>query len=159
MFGLKTNRNWNLLRKFWNLHIKISMENWLFTHFLSLLPGPLSFYTALENNTIFLHQFFRGGSEGHQGRACKGLAAWAVTGGGAPRTLEKFSKNVYKINEKLQFFKNFQENFAIFSKNFWKFYRIFGENVDKNLQKLEICICRGFWGRSPPTLANLWKYE
>ena len=29
------------------------MENWLFTHFLSPLPGPLSFYTALENNTIF----------------------------------------------------------------------------------------------------------
>ena len=34
------------------------MENWLFTHFLSYLPGPLSFYTALENNTIFLQQFF-----------------------------------------------------------------------------------------------------
>ena len=48
-----------MLRKFWNLHIKISMENWLFTHFLSLLPGPLSFYTALENNTIYLQQFFR----------------------------------------------------------------------------------------------------
>ena len=32
-------------------------------HFLSVLPGPLSFYTALENNTIFLQQFFlfRGG--------------------------------------------------------------------------------------------------
>ena len=42
------------------------MENWLFIHFLSLLPGPLSFYTALENNTIFLQQFFRfrrGGGE------------------------------------------------------------------------------------------------
>ena len=40
------------------------MENWLLIHFLSILPGPLSFYTALENNTIFLQQFFRfrGGS-------------------------------------------------------------------------------------------------
>ena len=35
------------------------MENALFIHFLSHLPGPLSFYTALENNTIFLQQFFR----------------------------------------------------------------------------------------------------
>ena len=47
-----------LLRQFWNLHIKISMENWLFIHFLSHLPGPWSFYTALENKTIFLQQFF-----------------------------------------------------------------------------------------------------
>ena len=60
MFGIKTNRNWNLLRKFWNLHIKISIENWLFTH----LPGPLSFYTALENKTIYLQQFFRFRGEG-----------------------------------------------------------------------------------------------
>ena len=41
------------------------MENWLFLFFLSNLPGPLSFYTAMENNTIFLQQFFRfrGGGE------------------------------------------------------------------------------------------------
>ena len=31
-----------------------------FFHFLSHLPGPLSFYTALENNTSFLQQFFFG---------------------------------------------------------------------------------------------------
>ena len=40
------------------------MKNSFFTHFLSDLPGPLSFYTALENNPIFLQQFFhflRGG--------------------------------------------------------------------------------------------------
>ena len=35
------------------------MENWLFNHFLSLLHGPLSFYTALENYTIYLQQSFR----------------------------------------------------------------------------------------------------
>ena len=35
------------------------MENWLFIHFLSHLPGPLSFTAPLENNTIFLQQFFR----------------------------------------------------------------------------------------------------
>ena len=34
------------------------MENWLFTHFLSDLPGPLS-YPALDNNSIFLQQSFR----------------------------------------------------------------------------------------------------
>ena len=33
------------------------MENWFFTHFLSDLPGPLSVYTALENNTIYLQHF------------------------------------------------------------------------------------------------------
>ena len=33
------------------------MENWFFTHFLSDLPGPLPFYTALENNTIFYNNF------------------------------------------------------------------------------------------------------
>ena len=35
------------------------MENCFFTHFISDLPGPLSFYPTLENNTIFLQQFFR----------------------------------------------------------------------------------------------------
>ena len=41
------------------------MENWLVILFLSHLPGPLSFYTALENYTICLQQFlrFRGGGE------------------------------------------------------------------------------------------------
>ena len=47
------------VRKILSLHKKISMENWGSTHFLSDLPWPLSFYTALENNTIFLQQFFR----------------------------------------------------------------------------------------------------
>ena len=37
------------------IYIEISMENWLFILFLSKLQGPLSFYTSLENNTIFLH--------------------------------------------------------------------------------------------------------
>ena len=58
-FGLKTNGDWNLLRKFRNLHLKISIENWLFLPFLSDLPGHLSFYTVMENNPIFLQQFLR----------------------------------------------------------------------------------------------------
>ena len=33
------------------------MENWLFILFLCKLQGPLSFYTSLENNTIFLQHF------------------------------------------------------------------------------------------------------
>ena len=60
----KYNRDWNLLRKFWNFHIKISIENWLFIAFLSNLPGPLSFYTALENKTIFCNNFFGFGGGG-----------------------------------------------------------------------------------------------
>ena len=50
--------SWEYFR---NFHIKISMENWLFFHFLSLLPWPFSFYTALEINTLYLQQYFRGG--------------------------------------------------------------------------------------------------
>ena len=54
---LKTNEGGN----FWqilNFHKKFSMENWFYTEFLSHPPAPLSFYTALQNNTIFLPQFF-----------------------------------------------------------------------------------------------------
>ena len=57
-FGLKTNEDLNSLRKILNLHMKIAMDNWLFTNFLSHLPRPLSFSTALKNNTIFLQEFF-----------------------------------------------------------------------------------------------------
>ena len=48
----------NFVWKFWNLNIKSSMENWIFVLFLSHLPWPLPFYTALENNTIFYNNFF-----------------------------------------------------------------------------------------------------
>ena len=46
-----------------------------FFYFLSHLPGPLSFYTALENNTIFLQHFFGFGAGGSfppppHGRPC-----------------------------------------------------------------------------------------
>ena len=50
--------DWNLVRKIWNLPIKISIENCLFIHFKFHLPGSLSFYTALGNNTIFQQQLF-----------------------------------------------------------------------------------------------------
>ena len=56
-----------------------------------------------------------------------------------------------------QFFKNFQENFAIFSKNFWKFIRIFGENVDKNLENLEICTFRGVRWAEPPDASEFME--
>ena len=53
----------------------------------------------------------------------------------------------------LQFLKNCKENFAIFS-IFLNIYRIFGENLDKNL---EICICKGFGsGAEPPNQKNQW---
>ena len=69
-----------------------------------------------------------------RGVLVRGVAAWGVPGGRAPGTPEKFSKNLYKINEKFTIFLNFQEHFAIFFKFFLKFYRIFGENLDKNLE-------------------------
>ena len=49
----KINEKFTILRKFSNLHTKISMENWFFTHFLSHLPGLVSFYTPLEHTKIF----------------------------------------------------------------------------------------------------------
>ena len=100
--------------------------------------------------------FSGGGSEVHQGRACKGIRRVGGSGGGPPRTPE-FSKICKKLMENLQFFKKFSRKFRDFFKHFLKFYRIFGEDLDKNL---ELCICRWFGGRSPPpTLANLWKSE
>ena len=36
-----------------------------------------------------------------------------------------------------------------FFQNFLKFYRIFGENLEKNFENLEIYIGRGFGGRAP----------
>ena len=48
----------------------------------------------------------------------------------------------------LQFFQKFSMKFRDFPP---KFYLIFGENLDKNL---EICICRGFGGGNPPPDAS-----
>ena len=83
-------------------------------------------------------------------KACKGVAAWEVPGGSAPRTPEKFSKFFSKNRMKnynfRAIFQNFNENFAIFTnifKNFSNFSRKFGE-------KIELCSSKGFRGRSPP---------
>ena len=77
--------------------------------------------------------FFRGGrgSEVHQGRAGKGGRRVGGSGGLSPPDAgEVFKKFIKKSMKNLQFFQNFQENFAIFS----KFYRIFAENLDKYLE-------------------------
>ena len=50
----------------------------------------------------------------------------------------------------LAIFLKFPRKFRDFFKIFLKFYQIFGENLDKNLEYLEICTCRGFGGQSPP---------
>ena len=48
----------NFLRKFLNLHTYENLNGKLiFNLFFSDLPGPLSFYTALESNTIFYINF------------------------------------------------------------------------------------------------------
>ena len=75
-FGRKTH-SLEILRKFSKIlkrFLKKIAKNALFT----LAPAGI----------------FQGGSEVHQGRACKGVAAWEVPRGGAPRTPEKFSKNL-----------------------------------------------------------------
>ena len=63
---------------------------------------------------------FQGGSDVHQGRACMGVAAWGVPGGGggAPGSWKSFYKIGKKSMKKLQFLKKLQENFAIFLNNF-----------------------------------------
>ena len=61
---------------------------------------------------------------------------------------EKFSKDLEKINEK----------FTIFE-NFLKFYRIFGENLGKNIENLRNMHLYWPWGRIPMKLANLLKAE
>ena len=47
----------------------------------------------------------------------------------------------------------FKEILRLFE-NFFKFYQIFRENLGKNV---EIWICKGFRGRSPPKLAKIIK--
>ena len=64
---------------------------------------------------------------------------------GHRRSFQQISK---KSMKNLQFLTSFQGNFAIFSK-FFKFYGIFGENLDKNLENFKLCICRGFGGGAP----------
>ena len=56
------------------------------------------------------------------------------------RNVHKFLK---KSMKNLQFCDNFYINFSIFSKNLRNVYHIFCENFGKNLEKLEISICRG----------------
>ena len=63
----------------------------------------------------------------------------------AGEVFKNFVQNQWKI---YNFLKNFQENFEIFS-NFLKFYRIFGENLDKNLEKLKYAFAGGSGGRDP----------
>ena len=50
--------NWNLTFEIFEKILKFTLENWVLTHFLSALPGPLSFYTDLENNPFFYNNFF-----------------------------------------------------------------------------------------------------
>ena len=60
--------------------------------------------------------------------------------------------------QNLKSFKNFHINFAIFPMVFFKFYGIFGENLGKNLENLEISICRGFRaGAEPPDTSEFMQ--
>ena len=62
---------------------------------------------------ISARKIFFSGIEVHQGRACKGRAAWGIRGR-SPRTAEKFSIYFWKINDNLQLLDNFNDDFYHF---------------------------------------------
>ena len=96
-----------------------------------------------------------GGSEVHQGRACKGVAAWVVPDG----RRRSFQKNCKKINEKFTFFKKFSRKFPDFFQKFFTILQNFGRKFGENLRKFRNTHLQGVRGTKPPTLANLWKSE
>ena len=114
-----------------------------------------SFLSIETINTLAPAGIFFGGSEVHQGRDCKGGRRVGGSGGGAPGRRRSFQKIWKKSLKNLQFLKNSQENFANFS-IFFKFYRIFGENLDTNLENLDICICGGS-GAEPPDASEFME--
>ena len=85
--------------------------------------------------------------EVQQGRTCKRGRRGVGSGGPRnPRMPEKCSKNLEKIQRKIyKFLKKFSRKNRDFFKIFLNFYR----TLDKNLENLEICICRGS-GAEPP---------
>ena len=64
---------------------------------------------------------FFGGSEIHQGRAWKGVAAWGVPGEEPPGRRRSFQKICKKSMKKLAIFLKFPRKFRDFFKNFWNF--------------------------------------
>ena len=141
-FGRKTQilwKFWENVRKFWKDFLRKLQK----MHYLHYRP----------------RKFFRGGgSEDHKGGLVRGSPSGGFRGAEPPGRLRSFQKIWKKSMKKLQFLKNFQENFAIL-KIWFNFYRIFGEDLDRNLENLEIRVCRGFGGLRPPTPANFWKSE
>ena len=87
-----------------------------------------------------------------KGGLIRRVAAWGVPGAEPPDAggFQKFCKKSMKNK---QFLKKISRKFRDFLKNSLKYYRIFGENLDKNLDKnvenLEICISKGFGGEAP----------
>ena len=69
------------------------------------------------------------------------------SGGPSPPDAGEVFKNFVKKKamKKFQSFKIFKK-ISRFFQNFIKFYRILGENLDKNLENLEICILVGSGG-------------
>ena len=95
-FGLKPNVDWNLLRKFCNLHIKISMEAWLFIHFLFHFQDHCHFIQLLKITSFFYNIFFGfGGGEGELPhsflRAPQEIGAKLYVGNAPFQGLEGFS--------------------------------------------------------------------
>ena len=70
---------------------------------------------------------------------------------------EVFKRFVKKSMQNYNFFKfssKFRDFFKIFFENFIDF---FGENLGKNVENLEICICRGSPGWPPPDASEFME--
>ena len=114
------NHKLNFRSRFLIGNLRSSLSTWVAHDLIIILPD----ISARRN-------FSWGEARSTKEWLVRDVAAWEVPGGGLrPRTPEKFSKNLKKINEKFTVFENFKGNFAIFS----KFYLIFGENLEKNLE-------------------------
>ena len=72
-----------------------------------------------------------------------------------PEAGELFKKFEEKSMKNVQFLKQLQGNFAIFSKFFLIFYRIFGEKLGQKFRHAFV----GGSAAAPHILANLWKSE
>ena len=91
------------------------------------------FLKKISKNALFTWShagIFRGVEAGSTKGGLERGSPPGGSGALSPRTPEKFSKNLLKTQWQITIFKKIQENFAIFSKFFWKFYRIFVEKVD-----------------------------
>ena len=95
----------------------------------------MAFYLFLGNVFISARGNFSGEARSTKGGLVRGSPHGGSGGVEASDAGEVFKKYFKKPMQNLPLLKNFQANFAIISLIFLKFYRIFGENLGKYLEK------------------------